>query len=376
MLIVITDASAPYINNNVLTMREPSTLDMNFIDRFNDMFIKPALALRAILPVSKQIDEKRRRVGCKHTSFEGKPSVHSHNLKLVNSLYGIEAARPMGPLVEMVGPILPRYYEPLTLELESFLNSHKRIIYIAFGQHATSSLQDQTMILTAILESIESNIYDGFLWATRHRHNFPDTITTQSGSIYNIESMLNSSQTNTRFVQWAPQTAVVMHPSISVFLTHGGAGSFFEGLFGGKRLIVFPFFGDQFPNAHNVQRNGMGAYLRHDASQKEANEVLARIGRDSDGFYQKNVRRYQALVQIHSRHGPVRAANLVEEVIYTNKDGLVPHRYEDSRYMSFFKAHNLDIYIAAALVVLVPAFLLIWCIKKCLAPTPIKQKLN
>jgi hypothetical protein len=357
-------------------MREPSTLHMNFIDRFSDMFIKPVQALRAILPVSKKIDKMRRHVGCKHSSFEGKPSVHSRNIKLVNSLYGIEAARPMGPLVEMVGPILPRYYDPLTPELESFLNTHQRIIYIAFGQHAMSSFQDQTMLLTAILESIESNIYDGFLWATRHHSNFPDTITTQSGSTYNIAAMFNASQTNTRFVKWAPQTAVVMHPSVSVFLTHGGAGSFFEGLFAGKRLIVFPFFGDQFPNAHNVQHNGMGSYLSHDSSQQEANEAVASVGRDIDGFYQKNVRRYQALVQIHSRHGPLRAADLVEEVIYTSTGGLLPYRYEDSRYMSFIKSRNLDLYTAVALAVLAPTFLMIWCIKKCLARKQVKQKMN
>ncbi|KAK4510984.1 Ubiquinone biosynthesis protein coq9, mitochondrial [Mucor velutinosus] len=131
-----SDTSAPYINNNVLTMRDSTTLKMGFTDRFIGMFVKPVKAMTKMMPAVQKNDETRRKVGCNISFMELSPSVHRDNLKLVNSLYGIEAARPMGPLIEMVGPILPRKYDPLTPELKNFLDAHKRVVYIAFGQHA------------------------------------------------------------------------------------------------------------------------------------------------------------------------------------------------------------------------------------------------
>lgn len=345
-------------------MRDSTTLRMGFTDRFIDMFVKPVRAMMKIMPTVKKNDEKRRKAGCNISSMESYPSVHQDNLKLVNSLYGVEAARPMGPLVEMVGPILPRKYDPLTPQLKHFLDAHKRIVYIAFGQHATSSQDDKKKMLLAILESIESGVYDGFLWAARQgSEGFPDRVTTQSGTTYHVDQMFDGLYPHHHFIQWAPQTAVVMHPSVFVFITHGGAGSFYEGLYAGKRLAVFPFFGDQFPNAHNVEQNKLGVYLDHEYSQEQMNEKIRLVGTDVDGLFQKNVNRYKALIQIHSRHGRIRAADLVEEVIFVNKKGKLPYRYEASRQMSIIKAHNIDLYVVACAIATTLIFLIIFVFK-------------
>lgn len=179
-----------------------------------------------------------------------------------------------------------------------------------------------------------------------------------------LDQVLDGLYPNRYFVGWAPQTAVVLHPSVSVFITHGGAGSFYEGLYAGKRLAVFPFFGDQFPNAYNIEHNGMGVYLNHEFNQEQISEKIEAIGRDIDGSFQKNVDRYKALIQIYSRHGRIRAADLVEEVIFVHKDGQLPYRYEHSRQMSFIKAHNFDLYAAAVAIALIPIFSISFTVKK------------
>ncbi|GAN08848.1 hypothetical protein MAM1_0227d08365 [Mucor ambiguus] len=143
------------------------------------------------------------------------------------------------------------------------------------------------------------------LWAARQgSEGFPDRVVTQSGTTCNVHQMFD---------------AVAMHHSVSVFITHSGAGSFYEGLYAGKRLSVFSFFGDQFPNAHNVEHNGLGVHLDHQLN--------------IDGVLQKNVNRYKALIQIHSRHGCLRAADLIEKVMSVDKQG----RYSDNIY-----SHLLD----------------------------------
>lgn len=121
------------------------------------------------------------------------------------------------------------------------------------------------------------------------------------------------------FIPCASQTVVVMHPAVSVFVTRGGTGSFYEGLYANKRLAVFPFFGDQFPNAYNVEHKGIGVYLNYELNQEQMNEKITLDCRDSDENYQKNVNRYKALIQVHSQDDCIRAADLVEEVSFVNK---------------------------------------------------------
>jgi hypothetical protein len=105
---------------------------MNFLERFIDMFITPAKMANGVIPVIKRLIKDRHEVGCYLDSFV-KPALgaHTDGLKIVNSLHGIEAARPVGPLVEMVGPIISPHYDPITPNLKEFLDNHPRVIYIA-----------------------------------------------------------------------------------------------------------------------------------------------------------------------------------------------------------------------------------------------------
>jgi UDP:flavonoid glycosyltransferase YjiC (YdhE family) len=59
----------------------------------------------------------------------------------------------------------------------------------------------------------------------------------------------------------APQIAVLCHPAVRVFVTHGGLNSVHEGLTAGKPLLVLPFFGDQPVNACHVVNQAVGAAL-------------------------------------------------------------------------------------------------------------------
>ncbi|KAI9468890.1 MAG: hypothetical protein EXX96DRAFT_589615 [Benjaminiella poitrasii] len=372
---ITSDASAPYINNNAIFMREATTINSTFAERFTDRIILPIQVISKHMASMRKILKRYQEAGSSAKGLEFSRGSHANALKIVNSMFGIEPARPTGPLVEFVGPILPSKHEPLTAELADFLGTHQRVIYIALGQHASATTDDLKMILTAVMESLEAGAYDGLLWAARRLdEGFPEFVQTQSGKTYKVTDLFNGMHADARFVQWAPQTAILVHPSVSVFLTHGGAGSLYEGLYGGKRLIVFPFFGDQYPHAKNVQHQEMGGFLDPHGTQEEANELLQRIGRDVDGVYQKNVNRYKALVQIHSKHGVDRAADLVEEVLFVNKDGALPYRIEVSREMSFIKANNLDIYVVAVLAVLVPVGLFIWIVKRMLMFIVYKMK--
>ncbi|KAI9008820.1 hypothetical protein CLU79DRAFT_800131 [Phycomyces nitens] len=358
------DSNAPYINNALNNIEDYVTLHQSFYKRFYTTVILPFYAKYHSKKMSREFIQKLNDVGL--TWFNGNEAeLWGKSLKLVNTVFGFEPARPLGPLVEFVGPIIPYKHSPLTNSLEYYLNSHKRVVYIAFGQHAFIDSHDAELILTAMLECVEQGVLDGVIWATVHSMNhFPALVKTSRNNTYKGSDILENKVSFIRLLKWAPQYAILQHPSVIMFLTHGGAGSLHEALFAGKRLVVYPFSGDQPGTALNVERSNLGAILDYKKSQSNANKVIECVARDLGKKLQINVNRYKALVQIHAKTGPRRGADLVEEVGFMSMNGALPHRYEISRNMSVVKAYNMDVHAAWVSIVLGCAVLSCFCIKR------------
>jgi hypothetical protein len=319
---------------------------MSLKDRFIDKFVKPAKILYKIQNFFRQYK--------KYTDILGIPTVyrledkHKDSLKIVNSAFGIEVPRPIGPLLEMVGPILSNYYNPLGLHLEEFLQKHRRVLYIAFGQHAIPLKKDVELILKAIIHNVEDGAIDGILWATRGmNHLFPDYITTGTNKTYDIKSFFEkSSSTHISFIEWAPQMAILHHPSTIAFMTHGGAGSLHESFYTGTRIIVFPFFGDQLGAAVTAEKEKLGLNFYHTSTVEFATNTIKRVAIDEGDVFQRNINRFQAYVQMRHRTGSIKAGDLVEEVLFMHQNGKINHRYDVRRKLSFIKANNIDLYTA------------------------------
>jgi hypothetical protein len=335
----------------MLSLTDPTTENQSIWTRFNNKFVLPARVIKTMWPIFQDMKERKKALGI---TTSGDPNTDwKDSIKLVNSVFGLMPARPLGPLVEAVGPIMPKKYQPLDNDLKAYLDSHERVAYIAFGQNAAPSKENIHVILTALLETIESGDLDGFLWATVHAGDrFPDYITTASNTKYSVLDMFENKNPNARMVKWAPQTAILFHPSTYLFVSHGGLGSWVESLYAGVRMVIFPFFGDQPGNAILNERAKVGGILQHEHTPEEATALFKRIAKDEDGEIAKGVKRFQSLVQIHSTHGILKGADAVEEVAFVNVDGKLPHRYPASRNMNYFKAHNIDLYGLLALIIL------------------------
>jgi hypothetical protein len=107
---------------------------------------------------------------------------------------------------ERVGPIMRKQYFSLTEDLEEYLGTHERVAYITFGQMAVPSEEKITFVLRSLLESIESESLDAFLWETVFSGSqFPDSITTSSGTRYDVQDMFNHKNPHARMIKWAPQ---------------------------------------------------------------------------------------------------------------------------------------------------------------------------
>ncbi|KAI8096029.1 hypothetical protein BDF21DRAFT_394307 [Thamnidium elegans] len=337
------DTSAPYINSDFFNMKNPTTEFMSLRDRIIYKFINPA---RFYFMLRSSINSQNKIF----KSLGVKPALRLHekykdNVKIVNTALGFEQGRPLGPLVEFVGPILPKSYSSLTPDLEDFLSTHKRVAYVAFGQFVSCKESDGTLVLTGLLESLESKSIDGIIWATRDEYGmFPSYITTLSNTTYDVQSFRQGNK-NILFLNWAPQMAILQHKSTRMFVTHGGAGSLYESSYAGVPVVVYPFFSDQGSAAATSEKNGIGLFLNREKSQINANNIIERVAKDADGQFQFNINRFKALVQIKSERGVARGADVVEEVLFVQKDGKVEYRMDVKRNMSFIKANNIDLYM-------------------------------
>ncbi|CAM0913010.1 unnamed protein product [Alopecurus aequalis] len=57
---------------------------------------------------------------------------------------------------------------------------------------------------------------------------------------------------------WVPQMSILAHASVGGFLTHCGRSSLIEGLLFGHPLVMLPIFGDQGPNAREMETKKVG----------------------------------------------------------------------------------------------------------------------
>ncbi|KAI8365753.1 hypothetical protein BD560DRAFT_401581 [Blakeslea trispora] len=334
------DSSTPYTHTDVTNLAEPTTEFQSLATRFYNEFIVPIKFVRIMFPALKKLNDRKRAIGIETEMID--PSVKWQNaLKLVNNVHGLSAPRPVGPLFELVRPILPKDYPELTEYIKTLLDQHEHVAYVAFGQYSTPNKHDVNLILTSLLESI----IDGFIWAAvSYNSLFPETVITSSGTTYFTEAIRNQTDLHARIFSWAPQVAILTHPSLHLFVSHGGLGSCYESIHAGKRMIMYPFFGDQPVNSHTIEQNGLGAILKHDGTVEEAVSTIKCVALDQDGEIVENLKRFQSLIQIRSQHSIIRGADAVEEVVYTHKNGILPHRISADRRMSFIKSHNLDIY--------------------------------
>ncbi|KAI7849195.1 hypothetical protein BDC45DRAFT_449105 [Circinella umbellata] len=335
------DALTPYINKEIDIGGEATVDHMSLSFRFYKKFLYPIDTYLKLNSHQQQYYAQRER------AMGGLPILknpHVNSLKIVNNFYGIEEARPMGPLVEMIGPIFNAHYNPITPDIQKYLDSHSRVLYIAFGQFAAFEPTLTERVLIEALEILEEGLIDGFLWGIgSSTARLPETVTTTSGNVYNVAELWGD-HSHAFLSPWAPQFPILRHPSVITFLSHGGGMSVFESLYGGVRTVIRPFFGDQPAHALLYEREQLGGYLN--LERERPFDILREVIEDKNGIFQKNTNRYQAIVQLRSQHAVSRGADLVEEVLFSSKeDGTLPHRIDIARKVSYLKANDYDLYL-------------------------------
>ncbi|KAK6045004.1 hypothetical protein COOONC_17490 [Cooperia oncophora] len=151
---------------------------------------------------------------------------------------------------------------------------------------------------------------------------------------------------NLFLLKWTPQSCLLADKRLTLFITHGGAGSMMESAHRAKPLIVVPLFGDQMRNAKLIEKFGYGIHLEK-SHLHDSNILRSAIERIfSDPKYQKAANR---ISQLLSRRPFSPEEKLVKTVELAAEFGDLPETKTAGRNLGIVVYYNLDlIFILAA----------------------------
>ncbi|KAL3471496.1 hypothetical protein BJX99DRAFT_237386 [Aspergillus californicus] len=295
-------------------------------------------------------------------------------LVLVNSFFGLEVPKDLPPLMVPIGPVLAESYSSIdtSLDIELFLQSHERVIYVAFGSHVELPVWRVRLLVAGLDNALKSGVIDGVVWAWKDRKSTIEELEADDNNGFHDDldytAVLNNRDDRFQIVGWAPQRAILDHPSVCLYLSHCGASSTMEAVYHGVPVVAMPVYGDQLANGKRLEAAGVGINMDRNAfTPQELAQNIWTIVSDEKGIFARNVLRMQRIATANSRRKHV-AADRIEEVMYdaelrftNDKELLRPMHLQtpDSR-MSWIRASNLDMYLVCLAVVIVPVGVVRW----------------
>ncbi|KAK6031614.1 UDP-glucoronosyl and UDP-glucosyl transferase, partial [Ostertagia ostertagi] len=157
--------------------------------------------------------------------------------------------------------------------------------------------------------------------------------------------------------KWIPQTDLLADERLTLFVTHGGAGSMMESATFGKPLVVVPLFGDQIRNAKLIEKFGFGvvvekSQLLHGNVLNESLNIVL-----NDPRYRSAAHRMRSLL---SQRQFTPQQKLVRTVELAAQFGDLPEFKVTGRNLGFVIYYNLDLIVMMCGIVVLIVILFIY----------------
>ncbi|KAF5298203.1 hypothetical protein FQA39_LY02627 [Lamprigera yunnana] len=242
-----------YVPENSLTY----TSKMNFFERLMNTY---AFAIATLvfnfytLPTHNRFLQKY---------FPGAPHIselyYNTSLMLLNSHVSINPALPNVPNMINIGGYHVSPPKQLPKDLQEYLDNAKEgAIYFSLGSHIDPKMMPKEK-LNAILK-VFAKLKQKILWKYS-------------------EEVLPGKSNNVKILKWLPQSEILAHPNVVLFISHGGLLSTIETIYHGKPVVGIPILGDQEMNIANAESNGFAkampfTELTEEKFEHVINEVL------------------------------------------------------------------------------------------------------
>ncbi|GBC09749.1 hypothetical protein RclHR1_09090007 [Rhizophagus clarus] len=329
----------------------------SFLKRFKCIVMRPIQLLYTSYPFISQLNNIRKKVNVEpgRIALGNSPKVPFY---LVDGFFGFDLPQSLPSNVQEIGPVLPEEYPPLTPELTHFMNTHERVLYVAFGTHFFTTIENNNKLLQSFIEAIDRKIIDGVVWSLveTSKDSYSSTITLTDGSHIQTSPILNNKHPHFHIASFVPQFAVLNHTNTKLFFSHGGAGSSHESLYTGTPMLVLPFGADQMGNADKLKSAGVALTLYK--FTLDVDDILNKMEfLLKDKNVKKNSKRLEILAKINSKR-KYRAADLIEYILHSSninegidKEFLREWIPAESR-MGFIKKNNYDVFGALLVIIL------------------------
>ncbi|XP_023937909.1 UDP-glucosyltransferase 2 [Bicyclus anynana] len=249
----------------------------------------------------------------------------------VNSHPSFAPAMPVPPnVVDIAGYHIDEVVPPLPKDLKDLLDSSPQgVVYFSMGSVLKSA---------ALPEQTRKDLVKMF-------SELPYTV------LWKFEEKMEGLPKNLHIRPWMPQSSILSHPNVKVFITHGGLLSTLESLQFGVPVIAVPVFGDQPSNARRSVRAGHALMVPFHPPDMAADLKVALHETLSNSSYYKRAQQLSKLF----RNRPVSNKKLIQhyvELAIETKGAY--HLRSKSLLYSWYQLWMLD-----QLAVLVLALLLI-----------------
>ena len=255
------------------------------------------------------------------------------NPDIVASAFGFDYSRPLYPLTHYVGPILSKRNQPLSDNLNEWLNNHTTpysVVYLSMGSY----MPLRGTVAHAIVHGVMEAGYN-LLWSLKDSNReILDHID---------DEYLNSSRIS--IFKWLPQSTILHHPSISMAVLHGGFGGINEALIAGVPIICYPRGGDQPMNCARVKYQGLGVDFGvvQDLTVPQVKQAIQDV---KDNNCRKKAKKVSRIFK--AAGGASKAMELIEYYHEIGYDHLIPawSKYD----WNFIQYYNLDVYVLLGVV--------------------------
>ncbi|XP_070498295.1 UDP-glycosyltransferase UGT5-like [Chironomus tepperi] len=215
--------------------------EMDFVDRVrNFLFYGVDFVFYEYLNYHQEAIYNKYFSSPPNRSFED--AVRNISLIFVNDHFIEGKVRPNVPaVIEIRGIHIKSVPDKLPNKIEKFLNAATRgAIYFSLGSNISSEFlpEDVFKIIISVFSKLSKQVI--MKWDSKN---------------------INSQSSNILIEKWLPQSDILAHSNVKLFISHCGLGSVVESKYHGVPILCLPMFGDQMMNADACVEEGWGVKM-------------------------------------------------------------------------------------------------------------------
>uniref|UniRef100_A0A182NJM0 UDP-glucuronosyltransferase n=1 Tax=Anopheles dirus TaxID=7168 RepID=A0A182NJM0_9DIPT len=255
-------------------------------------------------------------------------TLDSVRLAFVNQHFTLSYPHPYAPNMVEIGGIQIQPPQELPADIRKYVDESRHgVIYFSMGSmlKGRNFPEEKRAAFVNVFRGLKENV----IWK------------------YENESLPERPQ-NVLIKSWMPQSDILAHPKVKLFITHGGLLGTTEGLYHGVPMVGIPIYGDQELNLARAERAGYGVKLDYDTLSEATIAAAIRKVLDDAAYGE----RAQTISKRYRDQplGPAKTA--VFWVEYVLRHGGAPQLQSPSVRLSFVEYNLLDVYAVMAAIAL------------------------